>query len=160
MNGQGKHLYEFGAFRLDAAEQQLWRDGEEIPLTPKAFGVLLMLIRNSGHAVSKEDFMREVWPDTIVEEKNLTDNISILRQALGDSTQEQRYIKTVPRRGYRFVADVRELTGESDLIVHETSQSRIVIEEEVEPPNVIDVAPTPCHGQTAPVLLEGKKARP
>ena len=157
----GKRYYKFGPFRLDAAEQQLWRDGEEIALTPKAFGVLLMLIRNSGQAVSKEDFMREVWPDTIVEEKNLTDNVSILRQLLGDSPQEQRYIKTVPRRGYRFVANVREVTdGDFELIVHETSQSRIVIEEEVEPANVIDVHSTTLPTETARPLPEAKKASP
>ena len=159
MTKDSKHFYEFGSFRLDAAEQQLWRDGEEIALTPKAFSVLLMLIRNSGHAVTKEDFMREVWPDAIVEEKNLTDNISILRQALGDSKHEPRYIKTIPRRGYRFVADVREVTGDLDLLVHETSQSRIVIEEEIEPSNVIDVSPATVQARPAHPQLEGKKPR-
>jgi DNA-binding winged helix-turn-helix (wHTH) protein/TolB-like protein/Flp pilus assembly protein TadD len=162
MSDSAQHLYEFGPFRLDAVEQQLWRDGVEIPLTPKAFGVLLLLLKHRGHALSKEDFMREVWANTIVEEKNLTDNISILRQALGDTAQEQRYIKTIPRRGYRFVADVREVTedGNLDLLVHETSQSRIVIEEEVEPPPVIDVSPAEFHPQAAPAQLTGKRARP
>ena len=156
MTKDSKHFYEFGPFRLDAAEQQLWRDGEEIALTPKAFGVLLTLIRNSGHAVSKEEFMREVWPDTIVEEKNLTDNISILRQLLGDSPQEQRFIKTVPRRGYRFVTDVREVTdGNHDLVVHETSQSRIVIQEEIEPNDVIDSAPVPRRWNPWVVFVAG-----
>jgi DNA-binding winged helix-turn-helix (wHTH) protein len=127
MNDSVTHFYEFGTFRLDVHEQQVWRNGEEIALTPKAFGVLLMLVRNGGHAVTKEDFMREVWPGTIVEEKNLTDNISILRQVLGDSPQEQRYIKTVPRRGYRFVAEVREVSDETLAVVDHT-KTRIVMD--------------------------------
>src|SRR5262245_53937460 len=113
MNDSNKLFYEFGPFRLDAGERQLWRDGAEVQLTPKAFGVLLLLVKQNGHALSKEDFMREVWPDTIVEEKNLTDNISILRQVLGDNPQEPRFIKTVPRHGYRFVADVREVNDKT-----------------------------------------------
>jgi TolB-like protein/DNA-binding winged helix-turn-helix (wHTH) protein/Flp pilus assembly protein TadD len=156
MSNPANHLFEFGPFRLDAIERQLWRDGQEITLTPKAFGVLLQLVRNSSHVVTKEDFMREVWPDTIVEEKNLADNISILRQILGDSPQEERYIKTVPRRGYRFVANVND--GNLDVVVQETSRSRIVIEEEVAP-QVIDVPLAAFQVQPATPLLEVKKAR-
>ena len=150
MTKDSTHLYEFGPFRLDAAERQLWRDGEEIALTPKAFGVLLMLIRNSGHAVSKEDFMREVWPDTIVEEKNLTDNISILRQALGDNTQEQRYIKTIPRRGYRFVAGVRAThANDGHLLVTESVRTHVLIEaDDYAPP--ISEQPPPIRALPAP----------
>ena len=91
-------FYEFGPFRLDVAERQLWRDGDEITVTPKAFGVLLTLVRNHGHVVEKDTFMSDVWAESFVEEKNLTDNISILRQALIDDPKEPRYIKTVPRR--------------------------------------------------------------
>jgi DNA-binding winged helix-turn-helix (wHTH) protein/TolB-like protein/Flp pilus assembly protein TadD len=153
--------YEFGPFRLDPVEQQLWRDGEEIALTPKAFGVLLLLAKNSGHAVSKEDFMREVWANTIVEEKNLTDNISTLRQLLGDDAQNPTYIKTVPRRGYRFVADVNEITGrDTDVLVHESSHSRIVIEEEDEPTEVADISPAAFRFHAVPALPSGKQASP
>jgi DNA-binding winged helix-turn-helix (wHTH) protein/TolB-like protein/Tfp pilus assembly protein PilF len=126
-----KCYYEFGPFRLDTAERQLWRDDEEIPLTPKAYAVLNLLIRHSGRTLSKEDFMREVWADSFVEEKNLTDNISILRQALGDDAKNQKYIRTIPRRGYRFMADVREIKdGEIDFILHERSRAHIVVHEE------------------------------
>ncbi len=155
-----KHFYDFGAYRVDEAERLLLRGDEVVPLTPKAFDILLVLVESSGHVLTKDELMKRVWPDTIVEEANLSHNIYKLREALGDSTQEQRYIKTIPRRGYRFVADVREVTnGELDLLVQETSQSRIVIEEQVEPPNVIDVTPAPFQVQPAPALLEGKRAK-
>ena len=84
MAKDSKHFYEFGPFRLDAVERQLRRDGEVLPLTPKAFEVLLLLVRNSQHVLKKEEVLAEVWKDSFVEEKNLTDNISILRKALGD----------------------------------------------------------------------------
>src|SRR5437868_14693891 len=80
MSKKPKTFYEFGPFRLDAAEQQLWRDGEEIALTPKAFGVLRTLIEHTGQTLLKDELLKAVWPDAIVEEHNLADNISILRQ--------------------------------------------------------------------------------
>jgi TolB-like protein/DNA-binding winged helix-turn-helix (wHTH) protein/lipopolysaccharide biosynthesis regulator YciM len=103
-------ICEFGPFLLDSEERQLQRGGETIPLTAKAFDVLLLLVRNPGRTVTKEEFMSEVWAGTVVEEANLTDNISTLRQALGDDAREPTYIRTVPRRGYRFAAEVREPT--------------------------------------------------
>ncbi|MCA1636119.1 MAG: winged helix-turn-helix domain-containing protein [Acidobacteria bacterium] len=131
MSEPAGHFYEFGPYRVDAAEQQLWRDGEEVALTPKAFGVLLLLIRNRGRVIGKDDFMREVWADSFVEEKNITDNISILRQALGDDAREPQYIKTVPRRGYRFVGEVVEVQdGEIDLVMAERTRAHIVFEEQ------------------------------
>ena len=99
-----KELFEFGPFRLDAAERQLFRGQELVPLTAKAFDVLLLLVRNAERTVTKEEFMATVWGGTVVEEANLTDNISTLRQALGDDAREPRFIKTLPKRGYRFVA--------------------------------------------------------
>jgi TolB-like protein/DNA-binding winged helix-turn-helix (wHTH) protein/Tfp pilus assembly protein PilF len=101
-------LYEFGPFRLDTRERILLRDGRRIPLKPKVYETLLVLIRNSGHVVEKEKIMNEVWPDTFVEENNLTGNIFALRRALG----ERQYIETIPRRGYRFTADVKQVTVE------------------------------------------------
>ena len=112
MSSNPKTFYEFGPFRVDASEHQLWRDGEEISLTPKAFGVLLVLMEHAGQTLLKDDLMKTVWPDAIVEENNLADNISVLRQALGDDARAPRYIKTVPRRGYRFVANVVEVRDE------------------------------------------------
>ena len=99
-------IYEFGRFRLDRAERTLRRGGEPVPLTPKVFGILLALVENNGRVVEKDELMRQVWPDSFVEEGNLTQNISVLRKALGETTDGKPYIETVARRGYRFVASV------------------------------------------------------
>ena len=133
--GRGEnYYYEFGPFRVDIAERQLLRSGQEIPLTPKAFQLLHALVERSGHVLDKDELITRVWADSFVEEKNLADNISILRKALNDDPKNPRYIKTVPRRGYRFVAEVREIVehGE-DLLVHEKQRTRLVVEEEHDP---------------------------
>ncbi len=111
MEQQAKQLYEFGPFRLDAEERLLLRAGEVVPLTPKAFDVLLALIEQPGHLLEKEVLLKTVWPDSFVEENNLADNISKLRKALGEGENGQKFIETIPRRGYRFVAEVREQNG-------------------------------------------------
>jgi Tol biopolymer transport system component/DNA-binding winged helix-turn-helix (wHTH) protein len=111
-NQQPKHIYEFGPFRLDAAEHLLLRDGEAVPLTPKAFDLLLALVERHGHLLEKDELLKKVWPDTFVEEANLASNISQLRKALGDGENGERYIETAPKRGYRFVAGVREIGAE------------------------------------------------
>ncbi len=108
MNHQPNHIYEFGPFRLDVAERMLLRDGAAIPLQPKAFDLLLVLVTHHGHLLEKDELLKAVWPDTVVEEVNLANNISILRKALGEGGNGQQFIETVPRRGYRFVAPVRE----------------------------------------------------
>jgi DNA-binding winged helix-turn-helix (wHTH) protein len=99
--------YLFGVFRLDVTERQLWGSAGVVPLTPKAFDTLLMLVVESGHVLSKAELMERVWPDSFVEENNLAQNIFMLRKALGQS-QEEKFIETVPKRGYRFVAQVTE----------------------------------------------------
>ncbi|HKA18466.1 MAG TPA: winged helix-turn-helix domain-containing protein [Blastocatellia bacterium] len=112
MNRQTKPIYEFGPFRLDGARHLLLRDGQPVPLTTKALDTLLALVEHDGHLVEKDKLMRQVWPDTVVEEGNLAVTISMLRKALGESPNEHRYIETVPRRGYRFVASMRAVGGE------------------------------------------------
>src|SRR5215469_13396441 len=107
MSKRGGHLYEFGQFRIDVAERLLLREGEAVPLTPKAFETLLLLVESSGHTVEKDELMRRLWPDTFVEEANLTNNISLLRKALDESPDGHPYIETVPRRGYRFDGAVK-----------------------------------------------------
>jgi DNA-binding winged helix-turn-helix (wHTH) protein/Tol biopolymer transport system component len=99
-------LYEFGPFRLDPAERRLSRNNELLVLTPKAFDTLVLLVRNSGHLLEKDELIRALWPDSFVEEGNLTNNISLLRKALGD---DPPYIETVPKLGYRFIGAVRQL---------------------------------------------------
>lgn len=128
-----KRFYEFGPFRIDLTEHILFRESLPVPLTPKAFDTLLALVENPGRILEKDDLMSRVWPDTIVEENNLTQNISALRKALGQNPEERTYIETIPRRGYRFVATVRERWEEiPELIVRERTKSMVIVEEEEE----------------------------
>ena len=106
-------LYQFGPFQLDAAEHRLLRQGVEVPLQLKAFETLCALVENAGCLLRKEDLLRQVWPDTVVEENNLNKNISMLRKALGEPATGQSYIETVPRVGYRFVAPVTEIASKA-----------------------------------------------
>ena len=101
-------FYEFGPFRLDPVKRLLLRGSVSVPLTQKAFDTLLVLVQSSERVVHKDELMRLVWPDTIVEENNLTQSISLLRKALGESRKDHKYIVTIQGRGYRFVADVEE----------------------------------------------------
>jgi DNA-binding winged helix-turn-helix (wHTH) protein len=104
-----KHLCEFGPYRLDFDRRLLLRGKDSIQLSAKALDILLVLVERSGEVVSKDDLMKEVWADAFVEEGNLAQNIHILRRVLGEKVDEHRYIVTVPGRGYRFVAEVREI---------------------------------------------------
>lgn len=129
----GECVYEFESFRLDSRERLLLRDGKAIPLTSKVFDTLLLLVKNSGHLVLKDDLMTAVWPDSFVEEANLSQNVSVLRKALGDITQNPRYIITVPGQGYRFAAEVRQTSAGShkaaDLLIIPGTGSRVEQEE-------------------------------
>jgi eukaryotic-like serine/threonine-protein kinase len=110
MANESNGLYEFGPFRLDTAQRVLLRNDCPIPLQPKAFDTLLMLVRNSEKLVLKDELLNAVWADTFVQESNLTQNIFVLRKALGDNDGGRRYIITVPGRGYRFAEKVRTIT--------------------------------------------------
>jgi DNA-binding winged helix-turn-helix (wHTH) protein/TolB-like protein/Flp pilus assembly protein TadD len=114
MSRQKTHFYEFGPFRLDTGERLLLRDGRPLALPPKAFETLLLLVEHRGRTLTKDELMRAIWPDTFVEETNLAHNISQLRKALGESPNELHYIQTMPRRGYRFVAEVRRPQEEGE----------------------------------------------
>lgn len=98
---------EFGPYRLDRKARVLLRDGSIVPLTPKVLDTLAALAERAGEPVSKQELLRSVWPDTFVEESNLAQNISVLRKTLGELSGDSSYIETIPKRGYRFVADVR-----------------------------------------------------
>jgi DNA-binding winged helix-turn-helix (wHTH) protein/TolB-like protein len=106
-------LYEFGKFRLEPAEHLLLRDGKPVALTPKAFDILCVLAQSGGHLLSKDELMKKVWPNSFVEEANLSVNISALRRALGDTPEGQELIATVPKLGYRFVTPVLEIRTET-----------------------------------------------
>jgi pimeloyl-ACP methyl ester carboxylesterase len=115
MNRPGRRFYLFDGFRVDVNERLLFKDNREVPLTPKVFDTLLVLLENSSHVMTKKELMQQVWPDSFVEENNLAQNISTLRKALGETRDGEQYIQTVPRRGYRFVGDVRTTGGEEEL---------------------------------------------
>jgi DNA-binding winged helix-turn-helix (wHTH) protein/TolB-like protein/Tfp pilus assembly protein PilF len=128
-----KSLYEFGPFCLNPAEHLLLRNGEPVPLRPKEFAVLLALVQNHGHVLTKDELLKGVWPDQFVEEGNLNRNISSLRRVLGDIPDEPQYVETVPKVGYRFVARVQEIRDPSpDMVIERHTIARIVTEEEEE----------------------------
>src|SRR5215469_6040105 len=129
MGASPKFLYEFGTFRMDPEKQVLLRDDQPVPVASKAFETLLILVRHSREVVSKDDLMKELWPDSFVEEGNLSQNIFMLRKALGDSPEARRYIVTMPGKGYRFTAEVRTLTQNGDdVLIASRSHSEMVLE--------------------------------
>jgi len=134
---QIKLLYEFGPFRLDPQKRFLTRGTDHVPLTPKVIETLVVLIENRDRVVAKDDLMKMLWPDSFVEESNLSQNVFVLRKALGDSSQEKRYIVNVPGRGYQFTEAVREVEEaqlatrqevEETLRVESRSRARVVVE--------------------------------
>jgi len=154
MSMSGKHLYEFGPFLLYPEERLLERDRQPVPLPPKAFDTLLALVRNGGHLIPKDELMKSIWPDTFVEEVNLSQNVSLLRKVLGDTAQEQRYIVTVPGRGYRFAAEVREVDGKEDALLVETrSRTRVSVSETGVPESPAVPVPSRAHAWTWDRLL-------
>lgn len=104
-----KELYKFGNFLLDINESTLLKDGKAIILSPKLLDLLLLLVENNGHLVTKDEILNNLWPDSFVEENNLTVNISALRKILGDGEDGNKYIETIPKRGYRFLAKVEKV---------------------------------------------------
>jgi len=129
MNIPPQCFYEFGPYRIDPARNLLLRGGEPIPLTSKAFATLLVLVEHYDRVISKDELMQKLWPDTFVEEANLTKHISMVRKALGETAQDHHYILTLPGRGYRFAETVRTLPKEgTDLVLESRSLSRVVIE--------------------------------
>jgi len=126
-----RRLYEFGPFRVDPEKELLLRADETVPIAPKAFQVLLVLIRHNKQVVAKDDLMKSIWPDTFVEEANLSRNIFLLRKALGETPQDHQYIVTVPGRGYRFAEDVQlvpEGAGDRELNIVAASHSQVQVE--------------------------------
>ena len=137
---ESSQIYQFGPFRLDPQEQMLLRNGKPVQITPKSFDMLVVLVENRGHLVTKEELMERIWPDSFVEEANLSVKMSELRRALGEAPNDNHYIATVPRRGYRFVADVIEISGEaldapSRDIEHESSDYAATTESPAENAN-------------------------
>lgn len=133
MPQETNQLYEFGPFQADTLRRLLLREGQPVPVTSKAFDTLVALIRNRDRVMEKDELLKTVWPDSFVEEANLAQNVSSLRKALGDQPGENRYIATVPGKGYRFVGAVRVPTEPATEVVASTrTTTEVVIEEEVE----------------------------
>src|SRR5215204_1998332 len=107
----GSDFYEFGPFRLEPLERRLCRDGTSVALTPKCFDLLVVLVENSGHLLSKEELLKRLWPGQFVEESNLSFQISELRKVLWDGRRGLDYIETVRKKGFRFVARVETREG-------------------------------------------------
>jgi DNA-binding winged helix-turn-helix (wHTH) protein/tetratricopeptide (TPR) repeat protein len=148
MNTDPKVVYEFGPFRMDPDKQVLLRDGQFIAVTPKAFETLLVLVRRGREVVSKEELLKQVWPDSFVEEANLSQHIFKLRKALGDTLEGERYIVTLPGRGYRFAVPVRTITEGGDVLIAQMrSRAQVLIEEHVPDPD-------------QPLLLPSARAEP
>ena len=125
------HLYEFGEFRLDTVSRRLLQGKQIVALTAKVVDLLVVLVESNGRILGKEELMKAVWPDTYVEEGNLTQNISVLRKALAAGATTENYIETVPRQGYRFIAPVREAgSTDEEIVTVDRTQSRLVIEEQ------------------------------
>jgi DNA-binding winged helix-turn-helix (wHTH) protein len=126
-----KHFYQFGSFRLNQAERLLLLADRPMPLEPKAFDLLVVLLKQSGNLMEKDELMRQVWPDSFVEEVNLARNISLLRKVLAQGFAEQVCIETVPKHGYRFLPSVSEVCDEqTELVIERTTTANLHIEEE------------------------------
>ncbi len=141
----GASAVTFGPVTLVPGERAVLKDGRPVALTPKAFDLLAYLAANPGRLLTKDELMREVWPDTVVEESNLASNVFAIRRALGESADGERYIETVPKRGYRFIAPVSPLPS--------GVQSRL------EPPVAAASATTDRRGPSVPhksLLLVGR----
>lgn len=122
-------LFDFEDFRLDPLKRQLFRDGQVVPLTSKALNTLLLLVSKRGEVVTKDELMNALWFDTVVEENNLTQQISTLRKTLGERKDEHRFIVTIPGQGYSFIAPVkRNFYSESEFVLEEITQSSITID--------------------------------
>jgi Tol biopolymer transport system component/DNA-binding winged helix-turn-helix (wHTH) protein len=162
MHPPAKQVYEFGPFLLDTDQRILLRDEQIVPLTPKSFETLLVLVESSGRVLDKEELLRRVWPNTFVEEVNLAKNISILRKTFGEDSVHP-YIQTIPKRGYRFVAPVREVTKANGGVGHVLKQPsrHFQYEEDLKAPAPLEnlapagglqVATAPAVGSSLPAL--------
>jgi len=159
MSLSSKHLYQFGVFAVDTDQRVLLREGKPLPLAPKVFDTLQILLEQSGRIVSKDELMNRLWPDTFVEDANLTFNIQQLRKSLGDNARKPVYIETISRRGYRFIAGVMEVVdngADSGVSVEPPANETVINQEiqstiETESPNDTVFAPFIRSGFKIPV---------
>ncbi len=141
-------VYEFNGFRLEGMQRRLLYRGQPVPLKGKILDLLLFLVEMRGQLVLKEDLMKKIWPDAIVEENNITVSMSILRKTLGEDRYRPKFIETVPRQGYRFIAEVTEVSPERPE-TRETRQSPDKTELQDEPINSLAVLPLQSPKKTS-----------
>ena len=147
--GPPRLCYVFGRFRLDSVDKALLQDEQPVPLTPKAIDTLLALVARHGRLVTKEELLQLVWPDAFVEENNLAQNISTLRRVLGEGAGGERFIETVPKRGYRFVAPVTESLSADDIAGVGVAPERLTSPPAAVADAAAVVAPAPRSGRRA-----------
>lgn len=155
MSKENRQFYEFGPFRIDTLNRQLRRDDQVVPLKAKAVDTLLLLIQNRGDVIEKDELMQRLWPDSFVEEANLTQNIYTLRKALGGD-----YIETLPRRGYRFIAEVNErneIAGDV-IVIQEKTRTRVSYEEESDDSADAQIADLAKNAGGEPRVLSAPKS--
>lgn len=150
MSNKTLSLYEFDEFRVDTNQRCLWHADQLVSLTPKAFETLLVLIRHRGEIVGKDVLLDEVWADTFVEESTLSQNILTLRKTLAAYKKDTPFIVTVPRRGYRFVAEVREISADDEIFVVERRTRTRIVAEQKEIHDSKDAAETAIAKNDAP----------
>ena len=131
MKEENFRYFEFGDFRVDTRRRILEKNGETVALSPRNFDLLLSLIENEGQILTHDELLDKVWEGTFVEQANLKNAISVLRHILGESPNQSLFIKTIPRRGYSFVANVKALPDETALLEIHQTQTEVVIEEEI-----------------------------
>jgi DNA-binding winged helix-turn-helix (wHTH) protein len=141
--------YSFGHFQVDPYRRALWRDGKVVPLAPKAFEMLLLLVENQGRVLEKQELMDHLWPGSVVEEANLSQTVYLLRRALAEGSDERQYIETIPKRGYRFVAKIVELGENAEEIAQQPANEES--NENRKPPGVVNSRST----RRRTVLLAG-----
>jgi DNA-binding winged helix-turn-helix (wHTH) protein/TolB-like protein len=153
-----RHFYKFGPFRLDAEKHRLMKNGEPVPLSPKSAEALLVLVQNAGKLLERETLMQAVWADTFVEDANLTVAISHLRKALAQNGETTEYIETIPRVGYRFLADVHEVHEDPrPVLIEKHTLSRTIIEEEEVPDE--EILPVPLTSVQPQLTGQKPKSR-
>jgi DNA-binding winged helix-turn-helix (wHTH) protein/TolB-like protein/Flp pilus assembly protein TadD len=150
-----QRFHDFGPFRVDASRRLLLRDGDPVALTPKAFDILMVLLRNADRIVEKDELMKLVWPNTVVEENNLTRNVSSLRKALEEGPTDRRFIVTIPGRGYQFAAEVPLMAPESEIVFERHARAEVRIEETDEAPTLPKLKPA---ARSRVVLIIGVSA--
>ena len=163
----GKQLYEFEPFVLDAGSRILLKDGATVRLTPKAFDTLLVLVQHAQEVIDKDQLLKQVWPDTYVEEASLARNIHELRKSLGDDSAEPRYIETIPKRGYRFAAPVKisvaarpaphSLAEAETTVIEKHTYARVITDESEETESQVDRVIN--VGATRPALVAARQTK-